>query len=88
MSLVDYSKNEHTFQDRVNKEATTFRPPGEKIYSYTRSALHLGLSSSSGKGKGKGKPSAKLSETDDDASVFEVYKACFLKIYLAHCKGF
>ncbi|KAG8903331.1 histone acetyltransferase 1 [Tulasnella sp. 403] len=67
---ADYLKNEGEFQKRVDKEATSFQPLGQKIYSYARPA-----EGSSGKGKGNEKSRPPVSEGDDDAVVYEVYWA-------------
>ncbi|CAE6415522.1 unnamed protein product [Rhizoctonia solani] len=61
----DYSKSAESFQSTVEKEATTFRPLGEKIHTYVRRAP--------GHGKGKSKEANPVSEDDPDAIVFEVY---------------
>lgn len=56
----------------MDKDATTFKPLGKKIYSYARPAAHA----AKGKGKGKaaaGKGFATVSEDDEDAVVYEVY---------------
>ncbi|KAG8944860.1 histone acetyltransferase 1 [Tulasnella sp. 424] len=71
---ADYLKNEEEFQKRVDKDATSFKPLGKKIYSYARPAA----SAAKGKGKGKaaaGKGFATVSEDDEDAVVYEVYWA-------------
>ncbi|TFY74100.1 hypothetical protein EWM64_g9912, partial [Hericium alpestre] len=64
----DYYKTEEGFLGRVEEEADTFRPLGDKIYSYTRPAP--------GRGKGKGTGVA-LEEGDEDAVVFEAYHLLF-----------
>ncbi|KAJ7581507.1 histone acetyltransferase type B catalytic subunit [Mycena floridula] len=56
----DYYKDEKEFQARVEQDATSFRPMGQMIYSYTRSL------------KGKGKV---VDPDSEDAVVFEVYHA-------------
>ncbi|KAG9018924.1 histone acetyltransferase 1 [Tulasnella sp. 427] len=70
---ADYLKNEDEFNKRVEKDATTFKPLGTKIYSYARPA------EGSAKGKGKAaaaqKGYATASEDDEDAVVYEVYWA-------------
>ncbi|EPQ30483.1 uncharacterized protein PFL1_02009 [Pseudozyma flocculosa PF-1] len=62
------------FDETVAKEASNFRPLGEKVSSYTRRR-----SGSKGKGKarnGAGPSSgASLSEDDPEARVFEVYRS-------------
>ncbi|CAE6422469.1 unnamed protein product [Rhizoctonia solani] len=61
----DYSKSVESFQNMVEKDATTFRPLGEKIHTYVRRAASHG--------KGKSKEASPISEDDPDAVVFEVY---------------
>ena len=61
----DYYRTEAEFLARVEEDASSFRPPGVKIHSYTRAAPH-----SSAKGKGA---AATLSEDDPDAVVYEVW---------------
>ncbi|KAI9446791.1 acyl-CoA N-acyltransferase [Lactarius indigo] len=63
----DYYRTEAEFLAHVEEEAASFRPPGVKIYSYTRAAPN-----SSEKGKGA---AATLSEDDPDAIVYEVWHA-------------
>jgi histone acetyltransferase 1 len=65
--VIDYYTNEADFNARVEKDATNFKPFGEKIYSYKRSM---------NKGKAKAKASRtgeELDENSDDVAVFEVY---------------
>ncbi|KAG8992236.1 histone acetyltransferase 1 [Tulasnella sp. JGI-2019a] len=66
----DYVKSSAAFQKRVEADATTFRPVGEKIYSYTRKAE----GAPNDKGKGKASDEA-VSEDDETAVVYEVYWA-------------
>ncbi|KAI0032357.1 acyl-CoA N-acyltransferase [Vararia minispora EC-137] len=61
----DLCSTEEEFLSRVERDAETFRPFGQRIHSYTRP-----LPSSRSKGKGTATP---LSEDDEDAVVFEVY---------------
>ncbi|QRW00645.1 Histone acetyl transferase HAT1 N-terminus [Ceratobasidium sp. AG-Ba] len=61
----DYNKSFDTFRGIVEKDATAFRPLGQKIHTYTRRAP--------GKGKGKGKETGPIAEDDPDAVVYEVY---------------
>ncbi|KDQ59621.1 hypothetical protein JAAARDRAFT_33203 [Jaapia argillacea MUCL 33604] len=64
----DYYKIEETFLDRVEQEATSFTPLGNKIYSYCRP------SPAATKGKGKKVISNEmLDPEDEDTVVFEVY---------------
>ncbi|KAJ7460936.1 histone acetyltransferase type B catalytic subunit [Mycena galericulata] len=64
----DYYKDEKAFLARVEEDATTFRPPGQMIYTYTRPAPY----SSASKGKGVAQPQM-LDPESEDALVFEVY---------------
>ncbi|KAJ6620254.1 acyl-CoA N-acyltransferase [Mycena sp. CBHHK59/15] len=66
----DYYQDEMAFLARVEEDATSFRPTGQMIYTYTRPAPHSEASKS--KGKGVAKP---LDPESDDAVVFEVYHA-------------
>ncbi|KAG8739032.1 histone acetyltransferase 1 [Ceratobasidium sp. 414] len=61
----DYNKSFDTFRSVVEKDATTFKPLGKKIHSYTRRVA--------GKGKGKGRETGPVAEDDPDAAVYEVY---------------
>ncbi|KDQ18533.1 hypothetical protein BOTBODRAFT_154460 [Botryobasidium botryosum FD-172 SS1] len=63
----DYYKDREQFVKRVEQDATTFKPMGEKVYSYTRRATTSG--------KGKTKQDEPVDEDSDDAVVYEVYKA-------------
>ncbi|KAF8515885.1 acyl-CoA N-acyltransferase [Gautieria morchelliformis] len=65
----DYLKSEGEFLKGVERDATTFRPPGTKIASYTRRTPGIG------KGKGKTRAVEPVDEDADDAVVFEVYHA-------------
>lgn len=65
---LDYFKNQKSFEAEVEKDAKTFRPMGEKIWSYARPAPGR----SSGKGKGK-QGSELLNEDSEDVVVFESY---------------
>ncbi|KAJ7168325.1 histone acetyltransferase type B catalytic subunit [Mycena crocata] len=68
----DYLKDKATFLARVEEEATTFRPTGQMIYTYTRPAPH----SSASKSKGKGIAQSQILDPEsEDAVVFEVYHA-------------
>jgi histone acetyltransferase 1 len=58
---------------RVEEDATTFKPHGDLIHTYTRPSP-----SASGKGKG----SAPLNLEDKDAIVYEVYHVGFLQFCL------
>ncbi|THH14867.1 hypothetical protein EW146_g5517 [Bondarzewia mesenterica] len=60
---ADYYKTEEAFLGRVETEADTFKPMGDKVYSYTRLAPGV---------EGDGK---EPEEGDEDAVVFEVYHA-------------
>ncbi|KAJ6500600.1 histone acetyltransferase type B catalytic subunit [Mycena sanguinolenta] len=67
----DYYQDENAFLARVNEDATTFRPTGQLIYTYTRPAPHCSAHS---KGKGIAHPQT-LDPESEDAVVFEVYHA-------------
>ncbi|KAJ7273046.1 histone acetyltransferase type B catalytic subunit [Mycena rebaudengoi] len=67
---TDYYKEEKAFLARVEEDATSFRPTGQMIYTYTRPAPH---SEASKKGKGVAPPT--LDPESEDAVVFEVYHA-------------
>jgi histone acetyltransferase 1 len=60
-----YYQTESEFLARVEEDAVSFRPPGEKIASYTRVAQN-----NSKKGKGA---AVTLPEDDPDAIVYEVW---------------
>jgi len=61
----DYYQAEEGFLRRVEEESDSFRPFGEKIYSYTRASP-----SASGKGKSV---MDELPEDDENAVVYEVW---------------
>ena len=61
-----YSTDEQEFLERVEHDATHFRPYGEKIYSYTRAATTLP------KGKNVSIPQV-LGPEDEETVDFEVY---------------
>ncbi|KAJ7915537.1 histone acetyltransferase type B catalytic subunit [Mycena leptocephala] len=67
----DYYQDEKAFLARVEEDATTFRPTGQMIYTYTRPTPH---SSANSKGKGVAQPQT-LDPESQDAVVFEVYHA-------------
>ncbi|KAF5324722.1 hypothetical protein D9611_004325 [Ephemerocybe angulata] len=63
----DYLTDEAEFLKRVDEDATSFRPSGQLIHSYTRP-------SPGAKGKGKGSANAQsLDATSEDVIEFEVY---------------
>ncbi|KAJ2930049.1 hypothetical protein H1R20_g7005, partial [Candolleomyces eurysporus] len=63
----DYYTDEADFLQRVEEDATSFRPSGQLIYSYTRP-------SPSAKGKGKGNANAQaLDGGSEDVVEYEVY---------------
>ncbi|EJD53024.1 histone acetyltransferase type B catalytic subunit [Auricularia subglabra TFB-10046 SS5] len=62
----DYYRNEADFLQRVEQDATAFRPLGTKIASYARRAESA---------KGKTRSTEAVSEDDDDAVVYEAYHA-------------
>ena len=74
VSTIAYLKNETTFKTNVEKEATTFRPPGEKVFSYTRPATHLAPTAG---GKGKSRATEELDPDSADISTFEAYYVRF-----------
>lgn len=64
--MKDYYKKEGEFIKRVEKDAISFKPFGEKIHTYKRkSAL--------GKGKGKAIVSSDDVQEDDNVILYEVY---------------
>ncbi|KAK7035779.1 acyl-CoA N-acyltransferase [Favolaschia claudopus] len=65
----EYDEDEEAFLSRVEEDATTFRPTGQLVYTYTRPAPH-----SNSKGKGVA-PAQQLDPESEDAVVFEVYHA-------------
>jgi len=70
---IGYETDEKTFLDIVERDATDFKPIGDRIYSYQR------LSPSS-QGKGKGVASATdLDPESEDVVEYEVYHVsiCF-----------
>lgn len=89
---LDYLKEEAAFLKKVERDATTFRPPGTKIASYVRRAMPPAKGASTGKGKGKGKTRADepVDADADDAVVYEVYhvsRRCAydaILVYFAH----
>lgn len=73
LSLPGYHRDEHSFLNFVENDAITFKPQGQKVFSYTRPLL----SSSSKKGKGKSK-NQDLDPQSEDVLEFEVYHVCYL----------
>jgi hypothetical protein len=71
--FLDYYQDEKAFLARVEEDATTFRPTGQMIYTYTRPTPH---SSANSKGKGVAQPQT-LDPESQDAVVFEVYHVRF-----------
>jgi len=70
----DYTKSSFAFEQLVEAEATSFKPPGEKIGSYVRQAA-IATKKSKGKGKANGAATAvDLDVDDENAVVFEMYK--------------
>jgi Histone acetyl transferase HAT1 N-terminus len=63
----DYFKDRATFEQQVEKDATTFKPMGKKIYSYSRQA---GARSDAER---RGQVDTSVNEEDESAAVFEVY---------------
>ncbi|KAF9505816.1 hypothetical protein BS47DRAFT_1322163 [Hydnum rufescens UP504] len=66
----DYLKLEAAFKERVKEEAKSFRPCGEKVFSYPRPSGYRPTS-----GKGKVKAGDALDEDSEGVSLFEVYHA-------------
>lgn len=63
---TDYYKDLKSFLACIEETATTFRPHGDLIHSYTRPSPNAA-------GKGKGIDITSLSPESDDAIVYEVY---------------
>lgn len=63
---IGYYKDEAEFLNRVEEDATSFKPHGDLIHTYVRP-------SPSAVGKGKSKSAAALNAQSEDAVVFEVY---------------
>ena len=72
-----YHTDEISFLNLVEREAITFKPQGQKIFSYTRPLPH----SSSTKGKGKSNIQD-LDPQSEDVIEFEVYYVCYLATFL------
>jgi len=75
--LADFGRDEEAFKAYVEQDATTFKPMGEKMYSYTRR-------SPAAKDKGKGVISAvDLDPESEDTLVFEVYhvRPCLRSVF-------
>jgi histone acetyltransferase 1 len=71
---ADYTKSSFAFDKLVESEATSFKPPGEKVGSYVRQAA-AATKKTKGKGKANGTAApVELSEDDDNAVVYEMYK--------------
>ena len=68
-----YYTDETSFLNFVESDAVTFKPQGQKIFSYTRPSPH----SSSTKGKGKSNIQD-LDPQSEDAIEFEVYYVHYL----------
>lgn len=74
LTFADYYQDEKAFLARVEEDATTFRPTGQLIHTYTRPV-------SDSKGKGV----ATLDPESDDAVVFEVYHVRALRLSALLC---
>ena len=74
-----YYQTESEFLARVEEDAVSFRPPGEKISSYTRVAPD-----SATKGKGA---VVTLSEDDANAVVYEVWHVRLLPLSSLACRA-
>ena len=71
--FTGYHTDEISFLNLVEREAASFKPQGQKIFSYTRPLPH----SSSTKGKGKSNIQD-LDPQSEDVIEFEVYYVCYL----------
>ena len=69
---IDYLKQETAFRERVKEEAKSFKPCGQKAFSYARPSGHIPIS-----GKGKVKASDMIEEDGEGVSVFEAYHVGF-----------
>ena len=75
--FLGYLTDEISFQNLVERDALTFKPQGQKIFSYTRPLPY----SSSTKGKGKGNIQD-LDPQSEDVIEFEVYYVRYLATLL------
>jgi hypothetical protein len=75
--IPGYHTNEISFLNFVERDATTFKPQGQKIFSYTRPLPQ----SSSTKGKGKSNIQD-LDPQSEDVIEFEVYYVRYLATIL------
>ena len=66
--FLGYHTDETSFLNLVESDAVTFKPQGQKIFSYTRALPHSSLT----KGKGKGNIQD-LDPQSEDVIEFEVY---------------
>jgi hypothetical protein len=64
-------KLEAAFKERVKEEAKSFRPCGEKVFSYPRPSGYRPAS-----GKGKVKTGDALDGDGEGVSLFEIYHVC------------
>jgi hypothetical protein len=78
--LTDYYTDEAEFLDAVEKEATTFKPLGDLIHSYTRPSQGGPI----GKGKGVADNGA-LDPESEDTVAFEAYHVSGLPGSLFDC---
>jgi len=74
VDFLDYYKDQTAFEAQVEADATSFKPSGQMIYSYTRQSPIL-------TGKGKGTTDSLHSESDN-AVVFEAYHVSLFAIYI------
>ncbi|EMD34394.1 hypothetical protein CERSUDRAFT_117259 [Gelatoporia subvermispora B] len=67
-----YDTDPEAFAARVEADALSFKPPGERIYSYSRPARRRGWPPTKGKDKASGSGTL-LDDDEDDIVEFEVY---------------
>ncbi|KAI0792801.1 histone acetyltransferase type B catalytic subunit [Abortiporus biennis] len=74
----DYSTSLPEFLEQVESDALSFRPYGEKIYSYSRPASSLNTEKENGNGRNVVGITQVLSPEDEETVEFEVYHvSCF-----------
>lgn len=71
MRLSGYHTDQATFLQRVESDASSFRPSGQLIYSYARPSPN-----SASKGKRKRNGNQPIRPDSDEAIEFEVYHVC------------
>lgn len=72
-----YERDEVAFNRLIEEQSTSFRPPGEKIYSYKRTSP-----SAKGKGKGVALPE-NLDPDSEDIIEYEVYRVSCYSLYVS-----